>query len=128
MIFYQRRWIILHIIYFAVIVGKQELLRSSDNGSFTVMDQFSLGSLYIVHQSPGRVFLRSGCVIPIYCIASGHTLAHTYRWKRGSINLHGNSPVLWIDKAGPYVCNVTHSSDNTQTASQVSVVEGNIAE
>lgn len=83
-----------------------------------------LGPFCIVHQSPGKVSLRSGSTIPLYCVASGHSLDYTYQWKRGSVTLYGNTPVLWVNQIGPYICNITHSSNNA--ASQVINVEGKL--
>lgn len=81
-------------------------------------------TILLVHQSPGKVFLQDGKTIPLYCVTSGHSLDYVYQWKRGSLSLHGNSPVLWVNKVGSYICNITHSVDNTQTASNVITVEG----
>ena len=83
-----------------------------------------LGPLSIVHQSPSTVYLPSGSTIPIFCVASKHSLDYVYQWKHGAVSLYSNSPVLWVDRVGPYICNVTHSFHNTQAASQVINIEG----
>ena len=81
------------------------------------------GRLILCTKVPKKCFC--GVDVP-FLSASGHTLVHTYRWKRGSIFVYGNSPVLWVDKVGAYTCNVTHSSGNTQTSSMLIIEQVNV--
>ena len=78
----------------------------------------------VVHQSPTTVLLPStDSAIPLYCIASGHTLDYKYQWDI-TMKLPGNSPVIWVNEATLYCCSVVHNSTNAQCSSRtIHVIE-----
>ena len=69
-----------------------------------------VGVFVIVHQSPGTVYLKQdGSSVPLYCVATTHSLKHTYTWKEDTTSLSASSPVLWVNKPGAYRCTVKES-------------------
>ena len=66
----------------------------------------------VVHQSPPIVYLPKGeQAIPLYCVASNHTVLNCYRWESSGVSLPGSSPVLWVQKAGVYKCSIKEMED-----------------
>lgn len=59
------------------------------------------------------------CPIPIYAIASAHSLDYICKWDNVSGDLAGNTPVMWVNKAGSYRCTVTHNARNSECFSHV---------
>lgn len=73
----------------------------------------------MVHQSPTTVMLPSAdSAIPLYCIASGHTLDHKYQWDNVTTKLPGNTPVIWVNEAALYRCSVSHHIGGAQCYSK----------
>lgn len=44
--------------------------------------------------------------VPIYCVASSHSLDDEYEWDRVDMKLPGNSPVMWVNVPGAYRCKI----------------------
>ena len=66
----------------------------------------------MIHQSPPNVHLPEGeQAIPLYCVASTHSVAHSYGWEKSGVALPGSTPVLWVNKTGVYKCTVKESED-----------------
>ena len=59
--------------------------------------------------------------VPIYCVASSHSLDDEYKWDRVGIKLPGNSPVMWVNVCGAYQCNIIRGGNTC--ASKVINVE-----
>ena len=83
-----------------------------------------VGSFHIALQSPPKVYMREGETIPLYCVASNHTLLHTYRWESSSGELSVLSPVLWVNKIDTYKCTVTESANSREYHSSNICVQG----
>ena len=58
------------------------------------------------HQRPRTVYLNSNKMDLLYCVATTHSLKHTYTWKEDTISF---SPVLWVNKPSAYRCTVKES-------------------
>ncbi len=72
------------------------------------ISHYLLGALTVAYQSPRHVSMkRDDVAIPIYCVASRHTLDITYRWQCGGSEIGANSPVFWVWRPGTYSCTVT---------------------
>ena len=82
----------------------------------------------MVHQSHYKIALRDGGpAIPIFCIASGHSLEFTYEWKVSGRTVGTNSCVLWVNQPGVYNCRVEHIMTAECSSHYISVLpEGNI--
>ena len=56
-----------------------------------------VASFIMVHQSGSDVCLHVGeRALPLYCVASTHTMLHTYKWECSGVALSGSSPVMWV--------------------------------
>ena len=65
----------------------------------------------IAHQSPSTVFMvERGPAVPLYCIATNHSLKYKYVWENVAGPLSASSPVLWTNKPDTYKCTVKESS------------------
>ncbi len=60
-----------------------------------------------------------GDVIPLYCIASGHSTTYTYDWSNTDGLVGVNSPVYYATRAGTYRCSV---SDGSRVCSSKAIV------
>lgn len=89
-----------------------------------VIGYFLVGSFCIAHQSPPNVYMREGESIALYCVASNHTLLHTYRWENSSGQLSVLSPVLWVNKIDTYKCTVRESANSCECHSSNICVQG----
>ena len=68
---------------------------------------FAVGDFQVVHQSPPDVHLPDWEeAVPLYCVASTHSLAHTYQWENSGEAITGSTPVLWVNKPGVYKCTI----------------------
>lgn len=79
-----------------------------------------VGALQVIHQSPTTVQHSKGSV-PLYCIASCHSLDYKYEWKSGLDVIPWNTPVLWVSVPGTYSCTV--SADGLSCKSKCITVE-----
>ena len=56
---------------------------------------YAIGPFHVAFQSPSNVFLvEGGPAVPLYCIASNHSLQHTYMWENSAGQLSPSTPVL----------------------------------
>ena len=77
--------------------------------------------LAILHESNKDEWLpANGQCVPLYCIASIHSLDYIYEWKHGQKPLVGNSPVMWVNSPGTYTCVV--SADGMSSRSKCFMV------
>ena len=68
----------------------------------------------MVHQSPPNVYLTEGEeAMSLYCVASTHSVAHSYQWENSGATLSGSTPVLWVNKTGVYKCTVKGPKDSS---------------
>ena len=63
----------------------------------------------MVHQSRRDVVMSSDKPIPLYCVASQHSLSTLYEWSNinGCVGIH--SPILYVWDPGMYRCSVTNT-------------------
>ena len=66
-----------------------------------------IGPFNIIHQSPSKILLLGTESIPLFCVASEHSLDIQYKWNSVKKEIPGNSPVLWINSPGMYLCVIT---------------------
>ena len=70
----------------------------------------SIDMFRVIHQTTDTVTTEGRCV-PLFCVATNHSLSYTYQWESISDGKIGaNSPVLWVNKAGSYKCTVSNGS------------------
>ena len=68
-----------------------------------------VGRMQVVYQSPEEVILQpDGGAVPLYCVASGHTLEFKYKWQMNDQHIGCSSPVAWVNQPGLYRCRVEH--------------------
>ena len=68
---------------------------------------YAIGPFHVAFQSPSNVFLvEGGPAVPLYCIASNHSLQHKYMWENSAGQLSPSTPVLWAIKPDTYKCTV----------------------
>ena len=55
---------------------------------------------------------EGGKATPLYCVASTHSLTHTYMWETSEGALSGYNPVLWVNKEVTYKCTVREPGES----------------
>jgi hypothetical protein len=100
---------------FSITVDDKCILRYNTDGTFSVMQpSSSLGHFQVTHQSPPNVYLpEEEQAVALYCVASNHTVLHSYQWENSGEALSGSTPVLWVNKEGIYKCTVKESEDSS---------------
>ena len=80
----------------------------------------------VVHQSDTKQVLRKNLqVLPIFCIASTHSVKTEYEWFRESESIGVCSPVLYVIRVGTYQCRVTTDDGKSIcTSLNIEVVSG----
>ena len=74
------------------------------------------GHFQVAHQSPPIVYLPEGeQAVALYCVASNHTVLHSYQWENSGVALSGSTPVLWVNKEGIYKCTLKESDDSSSS-------------
>ena len=63
----------------------------------------------IVYQSPKKVILQPDTnAVPLYCVASSHSLEFKYEWQWSGQRIQCSSPVIWVNQPGLFRCHVQH--------------------
>lgn len=79
----------------------------------------------VVHQSDVKQLLHGkDDIIPLYCIASRHSLSTLYEWDNVVGPIGVNSPVTYISEPGTYRCVVTDGDGKVAYARDVVVTRG----
>ena len=70
--------------------------------------------------------MKKGGVVPLYCIASHHSLQYTYTWDNldGEVGMH--SPILYVNKPGVYRCTIDDDLGNQCFSRSIVISEGKI--
>ena len=77
----------------------------------------------VVHQS-GKTTIKDENIVPLFCIASNHSLLHVYSWEKvGTGKVGVDSPVLWLNVPGEYRCTVSSVGEQCYT-DNIAVVKG----
>ncbi len=64
-------------------------------------------------------------MIPLFCIASGHSIAYTYNWSNTDGDVGIDSTVLYVARTGTYSCTVDNGIQQCRSHA-ITVVEGSI--
>ena len=76
---------------------------------FISLAQSIIGKMQIIYQSPTEVNVQlDGNAVPLYCVASGHSVERKYEWQMSGQCAGCNTPVLWVKQPGLYRCHVEH--------------------
>ena len=88
---------------------------------YFITDDFS-----VVHQSEGNYCLPPRGTIPLYCVASHHSLSYVYERDNlcGDVGMH--SPVVYVNKPGVYRCSVTDNQKRRCYSKSITVNEGTV--
>ena len=88
-------------------------------------DSLISDSLTVAHQSQPTVYIKDHRAVPLYCIASNHSLHHTYQWTSISgSSMPASTPVLWVSKASTYKCVISQSGNSNKCSSANICVQG----
>ena len=82
----------------------------------------------IVCQSRSYQQLYIGDALPLYCVASNHSLSMDYDWFNGEEDIGVSGPVLYVSTEGSYKCKVTDGNDRTCTSQIIEVSAGETQE
>ena len=86
------------------------------------------GKLSVTNQTEQAVIPAPGHV-PLFCVASNHSLHYKYEWTSLTGVVGMNSPVYYANKPGIYRCTVTADRlDQTCLSRSINVIEGIVVE
>ena len=95
------------------------------NNACIQLDIGFAGHFQVVHQSaPDLRLPEEERAVPLYCVASTHTILHKYQWENCGTALSCSSPVLWVNKAGVYKCIVKDAEESMECCSREISVSG----
>ena len=132
-IYYMHAW----CIYSCSEYVEGTALLSYDEGAFRVHDDQGVLQPYpvsiidwhnnklgerfrVVHQSDKCIL--SGDVVPLFCVASGHSTTYKYCWSNSSGDVGMFGPVLFAAKPGLYRCTIENKlTDATCKSSNITV-------
>lgn len=62
-----------------------------------------------VYHSPTEIILQPDMnAVPLYCVASSHSVEFKYEWQKSGQHVGCSSPVIWVNEPGLYRCRVEH--------------------
>ena len=80
--------------------------------------------LVVVLQTCSPKQLKHNEVLPIYCVASNHSLHLEYDWFRDEKEIGVCSPVLYVTMEGTYKCRVSDAKMRMCTSRDIEVISG----
>ena len=87
--------------------------------------EINAGVHMVVHQSTAKQLLHGkDDVIPLYCVASQHSLSTSYEWDNVAGPVGINSPVIYVTKPGTYRCVVSDAGGKVAYARNIVVTRG----